>query len=266
MSPSAFFAAQAAQPGLSIAGSLWACRRLLGKSVRAVPYWREDGKRILRYMVPVLIWTIATTIAGNVDMLLIRHRLSEFESAGFYIISRFSEIAACFGSAFTLLLFPKAAASGKKDASSLRLIRHTVVGCAVSGILVTGLLAIGGDRLLSLTSTWRPYVGLSREMTLLALNSMLGIILGCLVSFEMAQGRFRFLRYLVPILAIKATLLFCLCGFTFFDGILPSAVISACEALNPNRLSFLVASFLAFNVVCVAFISIDVFIVRSRLN
>ena len=259
---SAYFVGQAAQPGLSIVGGLWACRRILGKSVHAMPYLREDGRKILRYTLPVLLWTIATTISGNIDMMLIRHRLPAFDSAGYYVISRFSEIAAYLGSAFAFLLFPIASTCAAKDAKSLKLIRHAVLGCAASGALIAGLLAIWGEWLLSLTSVWRPYVGFSGEMSLLALNSAIGIAITCLITFEMAQNRFGFLRYLVPLFAVKAVLLLSLSGCTFFGDLVPSALAGAVAAMNPNRLSFLVAMFLAFNAIGVAMLAVDVFTVR----
>ena len=259
---SAYFVGQAAQPGLSIVGGLWACRRILGKSVRAMPYLREDGRKILRYTLPVLLWSVATTISGNVDMMLVRHRLPAFDSAGYYVISRFSEIAAYLGSAFSFLLFPMASTCGAKDAKSLKLIRHAVFGCAASGALIAGLLAVGGEWLLSLTSVWRPYVGFSGEMSLLALNSAIGIAMTCLISFEMAQNRFGFLRYLVPLLAVKTVLLLSLCGCAFFGDLVPAAMTDAVAALNPNRLPFLVAAFLVFNVIGVVMLAVDVFTVR----
>ena len=259
---SAYFVGQAAQPGLSIVGGLWACRRILGKTVRAMPYLREDGRKILRYPLPVLLWTVATTISGNIDMMLVRHRLPAFDSAGFYVISRFSEIAAYLGSAFSFLLFPMASTCGAKDEKSLKLIRHAVFGCAASGALIAGLLAVGGEWLLSLTSVWRPYAGFSGEMSLLALNSAIGIAMTCLISFEMAQDRFGFLRYLVPLLAFKAVLLLSLSGCSFFGDLVPNAMAGVVAVLNPNRLSFLVAAFLAFNVIGVAMLAVDVFTVR----
>ena len=259
---SAYFVGQAAQPGLSVVGGLWACRRILGKSVRAMPYLREDGRKILRYTLPVLLWTIATAISGNIDMMLVRHRLPAFDSAGFYVISRFSEVAAYLGSAFAFLLFPIASTCAAKDAKSLKLIRHAVLGCAASGALIAGLLAIWGEWLLSLTSVWRPYVGFSDEMALLALNSAIGIAMTCLISFEMAQNRFGFLRYLVPLFAIKAVLLLSLCGCTFFGDLVPAAMAGIIAELNPNRLSFLVTAFLVFNVIGVVLLAIDVFTVR----
>jgi len=259
---SAYFMGQAAQPGISIVGGLWVCRRLLGKSVRAMPYLREDGRKILFYTLPVLLWSIATTISVNVDMMLVRHRLPAFDSAGFYVISRFSEVAAYFGSAFSLLLFPMASTCGAKDAKSLKLIRHAVFGCVASGALIAGLLAIWGEWLLSLTSVWRPYVGFSDEMALLALNSAIGIAMTCLISFEMAQNRFGFLRYLVPLFAFKAVLLLSFSGCSFFGDLVPAAMAGAVAAMNPNSLSFLVAAFLAFNVIGVVMLAVDVFTVR----
>ena len=116
--------------------------------------------------------------------------------------------------------------------------------------------------MLSLTSVWRPYVGFSGEMALLALNSAIGIAMTCLISFEMAQNRFGFLRYMVPLLVVKTVMLLSLCGCSFFCDLVPTAMAGAVAALNPNSLSFLVAAFLAFNAIGAVMLAIDVFTVR----
>ena len=43
---------------------------------------------------------------------------------------------------------------------------------------------------------------------------------------------------------------------------MPAAKTDAVAALNPNRLPFLVAAFLAFNVIGVVMLAVDVFTVR----
>ena len=93
-------------------------------------------------------------------------------------------------------------------------------------------------------------------------KSAIGIAMACLISFEMAQSRFGFLRYLVPLLAVKTVLLLSLCGCTFFGDFVPVAMAGAVAAQNPNSLLFLVAAFLSFNVIGVALLAIDVFTIR----
>ena len=99
-------------------------------------------------------------------------------------------------------------------------------------------------------------------MALLALNGAVGIAVTCLVSFEMAQDRFGFLWYLMPLFAVKAFLLLSISGCAFFGDLMPAGLRAAIDSVNPNRLSFLMAAFLVFNVIGAVLLAVDVFTVR----
>ena len=261
---SGYFVGQGAAPGTSIIGAFWALRKKLGKAVSAVPYWREDGRGMIRYAVPIAINTILAVVVTSVEQLVIRHRLSDFESAGYYMISRFADIASYMGSVFVVFLFPLVAGSKAKDRDSLKLLSHSMLGSMASGIAVAALLFFFGEMLMGLVSTWKAYQPLSGHMALLALVNVSIVVGSCLITYETAQGRFGFLRYIVPILTMKAVGLYALTGYSYFYGILPNSWLDAVANFNPNRLGVLLWFFLAFNMVSDLCLVVDVF--GRRIN
>lgn len=256
---SGYIAGQTAGPVVAILGAWKVFRRHLGKSVRCEPYWSEHGSAIIRYTLPFVLWTVVTTVSSTIDSLVIRHRLPEFESAGYYIITRFSDIAAYLGMAFSAFIFPMVASSKAKDSASLKVLSHSVIGTAVAGGAFALVLLVSGRYILGLSQLWQSYSTLSGLMALLALNTTASAVGGCLITFETAQGRFRFLWYAVPIILLKAAFLYCITGYTFFYGILPESVLVMIEESNPCRLSFVVVFFTVTQFIFTAMLAVDVF-------
>ena len=75
----------------------------------------------------------------------------------------------------------------------------------------------------------------------------------------MAQGRFRFLWYLLPVCAFKMVLVYCVTGYTFFTGLLPQPWLDAVAAFNPNRLSVVLWTFLTFQLLLLPCLLFDAF-------
>ena len=90
---------------------------------------------------------------------------------------------------------------------------------------------------------WRPYSRLSGLMALWSVNTTLWSVGICLTTYEMAQGRFRFLWYAIPLVAAKALFLYAVTGYAYFEGVLPKFVLSVISEFNPCRLSFITVVF-----------------------
>lgn len=258
---SGYVLGQGAPHGVYILGSIWVLRDYFRCDVKCVPYLREHGREILLYALPFALWTIALTFSGSVDALVIRHRLSDFESAGYYVVTRFSEIAGYLGLVFPSLTFPLVASKKKDDANARRILCHSVWGTAICGLVCVCALGVGGRTLLGLTKVWQPYQPLAVHMCVLAANTVLVVVANCLFTFEMAQGRFRFLWYAIPLLAVKCVVLYCLTGYTFFGQWLPDEVMRAIEAFNPCRLSVVIGVLLISQITILLALLADVFLV-----
>ena len=254
---SGYIAGHAAGPLVNIFGVWIVFRRYLGRTVGYEPYCREYASSIVRYTLPFVLWTIATTVSGTVDSLVIRHRLPEFESAGYYIITRFSDIAAYLGMAFGAFVFPMVASKRSSDKGSLRILLHSITGSASVGFGYSLFLAIFGGDILGLNELWRPYAKLSGLMALCSVNTTLWSVGSCLITYEMAQGRFRFLRYALPCTVAKTLFLFAVTGYAGLGEVLPSAVMTAITGLNPCRLSFVAGTFVVVQLILTSMLLLD---------
>lgn len=261
---SGYVAGQTAGPMVNILGAWTVFRRYLGRSVRCEPYWSEHASAIVRYTLPFVAWTVVTTISSTIDSLVIRHRLPEFESAGHYIITRFSDIAAYLGTAFGAFVFPMVASMHAQDRESRKILIHSIVGTLISGLVFSGFLAVFGKNILGATEIWHQYSSLSGLMAIWSVNATLCAVTGCLITYETAQGRFRFLWYAIPIVAVKALFLYMVTDHMLFEGILPNALLSFIDSVNPCRLSFVTGVHLTMQVVLMIVLLSDVYSV-SRL-
>ena len=264
---SGYVAGQTAGPIVNILGAWTVFRRQLGKAVNFEPYWKEYGAAIISYTLPFILWTVSTTVSSSLETLVIRHRLSDFESAGYYIITRFSDIAAYLGTAFSAFVFPMVASKKSKDREAQNILKHSIVGTLIAGLIFSGFLAVCGGGILGLTKLWQPYSSLSGIMAIWSANATLCAVAGCIITYETAQGRFRFLWYAVPIALAKSLFLYAVTGYTFFEGILPSALLSAIEGLNPCSLSFVTGTFVTIQAILTSLLMIDVCIGQlHRIN
>ena len=245
---SGYVLGQAANPGVTIVGSFVVLRKFFRTAGPCVSYWREYGFAIWRYTWPLAVMTIIGAVTGNMDMLVIRHRLCEFESAGYYMITRFSDIALQLGSVFAAFLLPMLAGKDGNDGESRRLAFHSIMGVTVAGLLLSAALAAVGRPLLSLKPEWAPYAPLTPHMVALAVNGTIGMVCLCLTTTLTARSQFGFLWYCMPLSVIKSVVLYALTGYTFFSGFVPSAWINAVANFNPCRLSVVLWVMIAGNV------------------
>ena len=81
--------------------------------------WRLDIPAILKYLWPVAIYTPFTVLFSTISSTIYRQHLPEIESAAYYLISRFAEIASYVGLSMTLILFPMASEAHEKGIENL---------------------------------------------------------------------------------------------------------------------------------------------------
>ena len=82
----------------------------------------------------------------------------------------------------------------------------------------------------------------------------------------MAQGRFRFLWYLLPFILLKSAGMYVITGYTYFEGMLPDGFMQAMSEFNPNRLVIVLSSFLGVNMATTLLIVVDLIVRWKRRN
>lgn len=244
---SGYFLGQSAPSALAIVVSLFGLRQKLGRQVRSEPYWLVDWRSIIRYTLPVAVYVVTGAIQVMVETFVIRHRLPDMDSAGYYVISRFAEIGAYTGMTFAFVLFPLAMENNEQGERSHRLLWQSMGGTLGSGLLLAAIFHFSGRWLLGQSSAWRDYVPYAPQMTVLTVIIVVRVASACFVNFEMACGRFGFVSYFILMSGIESVLLYGLTGYGFFEGLLPSGWIVWMASMRAARLDFLLQVMLWFS-------------------
>lgn len=240
-------------------------RKNIQKSIKAVPFWKSDGKEIARYAALAAICPLIGAFTSPVTYMVIRQRMTEVDSAAYYMISRFAELATYAGATLVFVMFPLVSEAQTNGKSTLKLLRDMSIGTAAFGIIAAAMLYIFGEYVFNLIPTCRPYTAFVPDMALMAITLTVGVVWTNFCNHEVASNQFKYLYYAEFFAIAQAGFLICFTGYEFFNGILPSSVVDWMRSLNIRSLRKFLWSMLAFNLARVAFAGLHVAI-RERLK
>lgn len=243
---SGYFVGQTLPTLLALGMSFFGLRHVFSRSVRTESYWRTDGKRMLAYLVPFGVFVVLGVMQGAVETFVIRHRLSDLESAAYYMISRFAEAGAYMGSTLIFVSFPLIAERHEKGQSSEHLLWQSMGGTLIVGLLLALVFYYFGAWILGWSEFWRPYAAYSPTMAVLTVVFALRLATACFFNHEMACHRFSFLSYYSVVLVLELVVLYGLTGYRFFSPFIPQAWMTLVEAFNPCRLPVVLGVMLVF--------------------
>lgn len=235
---SGYFVGQLVPALLSMGMSVYGVKELFLKNIKAEPYWRQDGFNLLKYAVPVTAGLLFGTLQSLVEAFVIRHRLPDLESAGYYMISRFAELGSYVGTTLIFVLFPLASEQHERSDRSQKLILQGMGLSLASGLLLAFGFWLLGKHVLNLVAAWRVYVDFTPHLAVLTVICALRITANCFVTYEMACHRFGYLAYVGAISVLEAVFLYSVTGFSFFSPWLPESWIGWMAGLKAARLEF----------------------------
>ena len=193
-----YFAGQAALPAFRMAGSVLALRKDL--SVPAEPYWdRAAIRRISLAFLAIVIYQGIPMAASLVEQSLLRTQLSTLDSAGYYMVSRFSDFLYYLTFPLLLVMFPYTATAAQHNDST----RPFVLKCAAVTLVAAALMALAyqffGLTFLSLMPHGSDYATYAPYMPWLVVITALTTCQVFYTNAEVSAGRFGFLVWLVPL-------------------------------------------------------------------
>ena len=249
---SGYFVGQTSTPAFSILTSVVALRKEL--SVPAEPYWtRPAVRRFARLFLIFGVGAAAGGVATLVESTVIRQRLPEVESAAYYMVTRFSDIASFVTMTLLFTVFPFTAelAAKGKDTRPLMLKVAAIIAGA-SGLLAL-FFGVFGTPLLRLLPYAEQYAAYGwaipwaiAVLTLSALASLYG-------NVEVSANRFGFLWWSVPLHLLYPVLLLGVTGNGYFIDLLPPPLAAAVQAVNVASLKGMLwwmTAFQAVRVIC----------------
>ncbi len=201
----------------------------LHRDLKAIPRdttWRKDLPEITRYFLPVLINLALGTLFASICMTVYRQRLPEVESAAYYMLSRFAEIAGYVGMSMMVVLFPLAAEAHEKGKEAIGALKKTIWGISLTTITLALIFAFTANWIFSLTEAWCAYTAHAHLLPWMTLITGVGIILSAVSTYEMACRRFGFMAFLLVANFLWVIFLQVFTGYDFFRGTVPDAVIN----------------------------------------
>jgi len=261
---SGYFMGQIIPTACNIAITLFGLRQLLGPGVKAEPYLRTDWKPMLRYALSVSVIVIVGTLQSTVEGFVIRHRLPDVESAGYYIISRFAELGSYAGITISTVMFPLVAERHERGDNPVRLLWETMAGSLGFGLLLAAAFYFVGARILGLLPAWREYVLFAPQMALLTVLYALRSACSCFSNYEMACRRFGFIWYVGLTVIVECVLLYGLTGYSFFAPWLSKETIEWMASLRAARLEFLMGMMVWASVIPLAFMMLQLAVRHMR--
>jgi len=228
---SGYMAGQLIPSIVAIVTSAFSIRKDVGREIQSVPFWKDDGKAMLRYLWFCMLWMVPATVFTMIRTMIIRQRLPEVESAAYYMISRFAELGTYAGQTLSFVMFPLATEGDANKTNTLPLLLKTCAGTFVFGLLITVLLAFVGKIIFQSVPAYNDYSQFIPELVMLSLALTISTTNGIYSSYEMAQGRFGFI-WLLVISIFHVGFLVCFTGYTFFYGILPTQFVDWMGSLH----------------------------------
>ena len=243
-----YFVGQASVPSFNILASVVALKKEL--SVPAERYWSRDTfKKFSTLIILFLIWGGVTGVYSLVESTVIRQRLPDLDSAGYYMATRFSEIAGYLFAAVNLALFPLAADLAKDHAGRHALVLKAIVAnvafCAFVGVASCAF----GRQVMGLLPHGDEYAAYWWAIPWLTAITAVASVQGFYVTAEIAAGRFGFLKWFVPIDIAYVALLLFVTGFGYFIDCFPLPWAEFFEVHNVRALDTMLWWMTAVNVV-----------------
>ena len=251
LAPFGAFGYLSAQLGISLWGigcALIALHLYLRKCGGRVSY-REDVRDMIAYSIPLVALTFAGRVQGPVEAFVIRHRLPEEVSAGYYFSTMFGMIPGYFTGALVAFFWPIVSEKFEKGESTGKLLMQSMLFNLVVGGLTLLAVSLVVPYVFRLRGPWQGYEEYSRFVWQAGFITLLKSVQGIYTTYESACRRFVYVRYMVPLMLLEAAVLYGLPGWE--SGIaqyMPQALNSFVCAHWENTLPVFLRAIIFFNV------------------
>ena len=230
--------------GIGIAGAaVWLAARRMG---RCEPYRAHWGE-MARYAVPLVLGMLAGRVQGPVESLVIRQRLAEEVSAGWYYVVMFGMIPAYFTGAVTPFLWALVSDRFERGERTEGLMWQSLAfNFAVGGAVALAAYFLAPPLFqLPWDVPWKPYAEYAGYVWVVCLMNVVRGGTAVFTAHETACRRFGYMWYSIPASLVCSLLLYVLPGWVFFKPWLPRGFWEWCDARIVVSLDLLLGVMLA---------------------
>ena len=194
---SGYFLGQSATPAFTIGASIWLLRKEL--AVKAEKYWTTPIiRRFTLLFIAILVYQLSGMFTGLIEPMVIREHLPAVESAAYYMVTRFSDIANYLTISFVTVLFPMTAELAEKKSSTFPLVLRSSLAMLLGGGALAALFFFFGSPLMSFLPHGFEYAAFSWAIPVLVMINVLSAIVTIIVNTEVSAARFKFLYWWLP--------------------------------------------------------------------
>ena len=230
-----YFIGQASVPVFSIVASVVALRKEL--SVKAEPYWKHDTiQKFTKLLALFIIGGIVNSVCNLTESTVLRQRLPDLDSAGYYMAMRFSDISNFLYSTLTFTLFPFTAALAAKGKDMRPLIFKSAAATIGFSAIIAIPFVFFGKQILALLPHGEQYMAYGWAIPWQIGISTLGALIGLYVTAEISANRFRFLIWTGTLDILYPALLLLVTGHGYLTGIVPASWTAFLNAHNISSL------------------------------
>lgn len=230
-----YFVGQASGPTFNIAATVLALRKEL--SVKAEPYW---DKMIARHFSKLfaIFATIGATdgLSVLVEVTIIRQRLTNIDSAGYYMATRFSEIASLLAATLVFTIFPFAAEKAERREDTRPLVLKSLLANAFFCLALAIPFLGFGKAILIILPHGNSYADYWWSIPWLIAISFMSSSVALYVTSEFSANRFNFLKWYIPIGISYPVLLLFITGHGYFSPYLPHYAANFLKTHNIHSL------------------------------
>ena len=255
---SGYFIGQASVPVFSMAASVFALKNEL--SVKAEPYWEKGTvKKFSRLFFIFISIGIIDGFFLLVEATTLRQRLCDLDSAGYYMASRFSEIASFLAATMLFTIFPFTAEKAAKGENTSPLVIKSLIANAAFCALLSLPFIFFGKNILSLLPHGDQYAAYWWAIPWMIGITFLCSIMGFYITAEFSANRFKFLKWYLPIDFTYPILLLLVTGHGYFADIIPATWTEFLTAHNIRSLETMLWWITAINglkaIICIVSIA-----------
>jgi len=253
---SGYFVGQSSVPAFSIVASLLALRKEL--SVPAEPYWTKPAA--LKFSKLFLIFGIMASIGALTDLVpntIIRQRLPEIDSAAYYMVTRFSDIAGFLYSALFITIFPFAAELGKNGKSTLPIILKSALAILCFNAPLALFFVLFGKQILALLPNGALYCDYWWAIPWMIGIATIQQFTYLYATAETALNHFKNMWLFTPCAIIYTSGLLFVTGHGYFTSALPACISGFLATHNIRTLPDILMWFTGYQLVRVVLCLVD---------
>ena len=244
---SGYFVGQTAPPAFSMLAAVFFLRKDL--SVKAEPYWTRDVVR--RFAGLFAVFAASGAVFGFttlVESTVLRQRLPALDSAAYYMVTRFSDIANFLSTTLAFTIFPFAADAAARNGDTRPLVVKASLATAAFGAALAAAFGAFGARLMSVMPHGSAYAAFAWAIPCLIGINVMNAATNYYTTVQTAACRFGFLKLMLPLNLLYAAALLFVTGHGYFSGILPPAWTAFLDAHPVGTLEAMVTWMAAFTV------------------